>query len=1120
MRVITDMEANREAFNDYVKNLFNQIPSRTVSDKGIWTRLLQLEISCRQRLSIAIHFPPASEQIAAVPIGGIAGTGGLAVDPATGDLVGDATSLTTDEQKRHFASFRSDAIVVFSTTPCRIGPNKIQLPGLQPLETHSEILFILEKNKGAATTLLNEVILGQLSGLAPIVAEVGPYWTTYFQAAGFSKVQPTSIVDTQGVAYFVKRPEVPGSEVKTVSPGPDPLAFDTSNSAAINTLALQQGIVPLNNSSSLVPSPTVFAITLASNVDANRYATTAAQTLQQAQQVFDVDVNAMVAAFRSPENVNARLTNLDQIANLQRIHKLMADYARANPSTQNYASVGTIEGELKRFGVQLVSPLTTDVERVVANTSVPPDDLTRERLRAYLQASNGGSDPVALSKFLQGEAQLWPNANPNNVAISRSFVWSNATRAEDFKTLSLTNMAEATNLHSRIVNLRNTWKAQLVAQNAARGASISPAILTSGPSPQDLAIQQIRATSTEFETSFRAKITEFKRSLPQTANTERELLTQWMQESVSNDNNASLWPIVAGSGSVSTAVVPDGSNNNVAQLALAGSPSSISNALLVQQQQAQFFPPVAAATQDEAQRFMTELEQKRREIEEAEKKKDDTLKQELLPKIAASYANVVKKHQAVDEIVKYLQAVGELDMNKAAVSQEAMCYAKAVNASSDSQKPEQTGANLNLIFQTLELNNSCLDSWVQLFQLEQQKAKRKFDLTQQRDIEAKLALVRAYAETATKAIADATSVANSVPGDVWKAQLQTMAQRKVNILNIAQQLANLQQTAMQQQQQQTVVNTTVNTLAANALLDQADTKANEAKSELEELVKMMFTITESNKNDISSILLAHQLQQSQKVVTSGQKDVDATADLLAAQQASLALARRAQAELLRRGQATVSPYRSITATSDALQEAEDALIERKRIEFKLVLAQLATSLNERNMYQDLNGVLANLTRWENDLAYMRGKTTKFDDLFLEAAALRASAQTLIAQGGRQQPVNLLMYTPPVLVYAPPVLKKYTPPPLAPEMEEEEEEEEEPEEEEEGEEGDEGDSAKEDLQDSIVALREVIDSQTKDASHLKTLINDVKEARDAIGDVSPAADKVIREGQALYAKLKR
>ncbi len=1111
------MEANREAFNDYVKNLFNQIPSRTVSDKGIWTRLLQLEISCRQRLSIAIHFPPGSEQIAAVPIGGIvgAGGGGLTVDPDTGDLVGDDSTLT-EEQKRHFASFRSDAIVVFSRTPCRVGENKIQLPGLQPSENHAEILFILEKTKGAATTLLNEVILRELS-VGPIVAEVGPYWTTYFQAAGFSKVQPTTAVDTQGVAYFVKRPEILGSEVKTVAPGPDPLAFDTSNSAAVNALAVQQGLAPSTTPYSalaLVPPPTVFTITVA-NVDANRYTTTAGQTAQQAQQVFDGDVNAVIAAFRSPVNVNARLTNLDQIASLQRLHKLMADYARANPSTQNYTSVGTIEGELKRFGVQLVSPLTTDVERVVANTSGAPDDLTRERLREYLQASNGGSDPIAMSKFLQGEAQLWPSTNPNNAAISRSFVWANATKAEDFKSSSLTNMADATNLHSRLVNLRNTWKAQMVAQNAARGASISPAILTSGPSPQDIAIQQVRTTSTEFEASFRAKITEFKRSLPQTANTERELLTRWLQESVSNDNDASLWPLVAGSGSVSsTAIVPVGTT-------LASS-SNIGTALLAQQQQAQFFPPVAAATQDEAQRFMNELETKRREIEEAEQKKDDALKQELLPKIAASYANVAKKHQAVDEIVKYLQAVGELDMNKEAVSQEAVCYAKAVNASSDSQKPEQTGANLSLIFQTLELNNSCLDSWVQLFQLEQQKAKRKFDLTQQRDIEAKLALVRAYAETATVAIADATSVANSVPGDVWKAQLQTMAQRKVNILNIAQQLANLQQTAKQQQQQQAVVNTTVNTLAANALLDQADMKANEAKTELEELVKVMFTITESNKNDISSILLAHQLQQSQKVVMSGQKDLDATQDLLAAQRESLALARRAQAQLLRLGQGLVSPYRNITATSDALQEAEDALIERKRTEFKLVLAQLSTSLGQQNAYQDLNGVLANLSRWENDLAYLRGRTNKFDDLFLEAAALRASAQTLLAQGARQPAVNLLMYTPSPPLRQPTVsLQMYTPPPLAPEIEEMEvEEEEEPEEEEEGEEGDEGDSAEEDLQDSIIALREVIDSKTKDASHLKTLIKDVEEARDATGDVSPAAEKVIREGKDLYANLKR
>ena len=1074
---------DQATLHQFVKELYNEIKNAHPEDVGHWQRLRNLAASCSTKLQVALSFPPAEQQLftsrSGVKNNTVSEDGNLFYK--TQDHKQPFRTDLSDPEKALIRAIRSDALVIYTTSPCRVGDGKqgettlkdivfgpfqpavvdptdasknisavpeVKLTSAQLSGQHSEILYILEASKGRAVPLLNKLFSSFTDSI--IIAEVAPYWQDYFKAANFFPAEPVTAITKSTLRYFVAYTLF--EKFKTVTTAPsnaDPLQFDQDNTG--------------NANSAPVVAETATAA-LSKLVELLKFAEKSndSYTGADARQSFDADVNTILSFENKVQG--AKVTEIKVMENLQKLYSEMFTFTRTNVTQQNTASIGAVERVLSNIGVPIVNSFASTAKEYAQHVTAP-DTETLRAMRAYLVAS-GSSNEAILSHFINAENK-WRGSytTPELRTESEAWLWKSAMHASNFKDITLSRFEDARNLHLRLVELRGSWRAELASANSQRATDTT----------QDKVIQTLRSTASEFEAAFRAKIDLLKKK-PSITSQEREQMSEWIVESVQIDNNPSLWPLVIHTSSSSAANTASSSGSLAAALAAAQQPS------------------IALPNQAEVTKIMGQFSEAKTKFEEKEKEASDKLKAE----IAQSYANAETKHKAIVEITKELQSIGEADRYRGTVQQARECFHAAMGVTVESQNAGRTSTELGTVRDILVLNNNCLDRYLTVFQKEQKKALERFRSSQQMNTEQKLVAMRMLLQGANDAIAEARKFVSKPefynPAEKYTLMIKDMEQKRdaINIL-ISQVSANTSGTPQD-------------------ILNDANTKEAEEKTLLKNIVETMLLITSASQDDIPSILLMEQLRVSQTQLNFAQNAANQSNALAEAHQRAVQLAQKAQEELLHRSQFHASSHRTVGVSRSKLDEAENAVLDNKRLDLKLLIEQLDRSIKQKNAYKDLPILLANLTQFENDVKHLTARTDRMNDLLEESQGIKARAYQLLQEQQHQAHVQTTL---------PPAVENND----DDENDEEEEEEEDESDESDGEMyenyrktrvGDVVDAEDVDwedvLSDALFALRDAV--KRRDLSSLETLIDDVEEAESEIGSESPEVSRWLSKARAL------
>jgi len=594
---------------------------------------------------------------------------------------------------------------------------------------------------------------------------------------------------------------------------------------------------------------------------------------------------------------------------------------------------------------------------------------------------------------------------------------------EEFKTFPITSFEDARKIHNRLVAARKQWKQMLITANEQQKA----ALISSPPDKAakdaaDAQIRDVHKSVQEFEAAFRIKIAAYRDSA-RLSLAQKKQLNEWLVESSRVGLNYNLWPVATTPGTVG------GTTGN---LTIPQTPV-----------------PETKASPDEVARIMQAFETKKTEFDDKEKKAKADLKVE----IDQNYANAQTKHDALVKITNELQAIGQEERYRGQVRQARECFHSAMAATVESQTPNRTSAELGTVRDILVLNNSCLDRYLSTFRVYEKEAAARFKTTEQMSVQQKFVAMQSIARSADDAIRE-TKVFMARqgfydPDNTYKTTLADMEAKR--------QALGLLLTAT----------------GSDLTLDDVTKRETEAKLLRDDIVKNMIFITTAAQDDLPSVLLMQQLKGSQADLAAAKRRASESAALAAEHQRQAELSQRAQDTLLQRAQFAASPYRSVGAARTNLTQREENLIEKTRLDLRLLVDNVNTAVDTNNARNNLVQLLAAMKRIERPAEALNARTHRLTDILEEVQLAKARAEEMLH-------------------------RKI----VEPDLEEEEDEEEE----------EEGDEEEEEKEDVVAMLREAVDAE--DIDNLEMLIEEVEEEQLRLGEKLPGAAKWVKAARKL------
>ncbi len=525
-------------------------------------------------------------------------------------------------------------------------------------------------------------------------------------------------------------------------------------------------------------------------------------------------------------------------------------------------------------------------------------------------------------------------------------LWGSVGNVDDIKNFSLASYDDAVKLHDRMVAWRSNWKQMLISagenQRIARLAADK-----NGLDVADKQIREIHQVAKIFEPTFRARLSEFMRTLPASATPPvlRQQLNEWLNESIKMESNSNLWPITNTPGSITS----------LSSTSLITTPSQ----------------PEITVAPSQVQAIIDDFTEKRKafEVKEVEAKKV------IQKEIEQSYANADAKHKALVDITTHLQSLGQEDRYRGQVRQARECFHAALSATAESQVETRTSAELATVRDILVLNNSCLDRYLNTFRVYEKEATSRFKTTEQMNAQQKMIAMQTIARSADDAIREAKNFIAQPgfydPEGTYKAILVDMESKR-------QALGAL-----------------IATQDLDIALAEVERRQAEAEALRDAIVKQMIDITTAARDDLPSVLLMQQLKGSQVDLVAAKRRANESASLAAEHQRQAELSQRAQDVLLHRAQFTASPYRTVGAQRSNLDEVENNLIESTRLKLKILIGNLDAAIQTNNASNNVHTLVGALERFEKNITNLTTRTERLSDLLEEAKAAKMRATEML-----------------------------------------------------------------------------------------------------------------------------